>query len=727
MCVCTLAFARLRSVVFGCGIAAALTCCLATPAAAGDILVTGGYLDMTPYNGPLVIEGDRGFTFTGRTGNGLFPVVNECNAGDAPCGPGDRVSLLGAWSSLDLPGTATLDGVAYPKVGDIASMAAEFSASLTLPPFGDGAEVMVPFVFRGRFGYPNGDESLTGSGVVTVSLAPHLSLPGRWRVTRVLYEFGGRLPTPWLSAGIGAVGVTGRASFLNDTFTVAGNGGDIWGTADGFHFAYAPLAGAGVVSARVSGPGKVYPVPSYRSATPHHFAKAGVMIRESTGPSAPSVVLDVKPDGGLEFMARVAGGEPTTFLAGASTAGSDVWLELARSADNRITASYSLDGTVWVTLGTVSVTFSSDDLLAGLAVTSHESAVLHGALFEDVSVASPAGSGNLLTHGDFEAYEPPALGPPGWISDDQLRQLPAKSETHQPRSGAKNGACWTTGYLDCGIYQEVAAPVTGTYTLRVYATADRSGGLVGANVNGLTAASQEVAVRPFGDYALYTLSFAASVGDVIRVWMYSPAWPGYVVIDDASLVTSRETRRVSKGSWTISAAGGRFGTFALEGSGFTVAATHDYVDAEPFTLCRSGCRAPVTVGLRTEFSNETPTSLMLFAPGQAVVDGYAYEPFVEFGGTVTLKGGAVVVPAPSGPNWPQLVTASAPFTLAGVLKGFDVVGVREATLAFELPLSGQGTATLEMLAQPNASGTVMLTFFRLRYDFEPDDGSRRAE
>ena len=52
------------------------------------------------------------------------------------------------------------------------------------------------------------------------------------------------------------MGLSAEMSFLGGTFSVAGDGGDIWGTADGFHFAYAPLAGAGVVAARVSGDGR---------------------------------------------------------------------------------------------------------------------------------------------------------------------------------------------------------------------------------------------------------------------------------------------------------------------------------------------------------------------------------------------------------------------------------------------------------------------------------------
>src|SRR5580765_1325766 len=144
-------------------------------------------------------------------------------------------------------------------------------------------------------------------------------------------------------------------------------------------------------------------------------------------------------------------------------------------------------------------------------------------------------SGNLLVRGDFEGYAPPDLGPPGWISDP-IRQVQAKSEINQPHSGTKNGACWSTTPQDCGIYQEVIAPGTGAYTLTFFANADRDGGFVGANVNGTGAASSSVAVRGFGNYGtMYSISFNAAAGDTIRVWMYSLASPGYVVIDDVSL------------------------------------------------------------------------------------------------------------------------------------------------------------------------------------------------
>jgi hypothetical protein len=147
------------------------------------------------------------------------------------------------------------------------------------------------------------------------------------------------------------------------------------------------------------------------------------------------------------------------------------------------------------------------------------------------------GHENLLKEPGFEGYDPPSLGVPGWVSDD-WRETPAFSETHQPRTGAKNGACWTPVYLDCGLSQTIIAPAAGTYVLTLFATTDRAGGWVGANVNGSDVVSTPVETRSFGDYVPYTMTFAANAGDLIQVWMYSPATPGYVVIDDVVLTQS---------------------------------------------------------------------------------------------------------------------------------------------------------------------------------------------
>jgi hypothetical protein len=150
---------------------------------------------------------------------------------------------------------------------------------------------------------------------------------------------------------------------------------------------------------------------------------------------------------------------------------------------------------------------------------------------------TPGGNGgttNLLANGGFESSAA-ALAP--W-QPDTYRQTAAYAESFQPHSGSNNAACWSPYSRDCGLYTDVRATRTGTYTLKLYATADREGGLVGANVNGGPAASAGVAARGWRNYGdAYVMTFPARQGDTIRIWMYSPATPGYVVIDDVSLTT----------------------------------------------------------------------------------------------------------------------------------------------------------------------------------------------
>ncbi len=525
-----------------------LVCLCPRPTLAQDILITGGSMEWFGYpDVGLHVTGDHSFS-AGGLSDSSAPLIGSCYR------EGARVPVSGGATFGDwlLNVTVTLDGVMQSFSGSTpvtrgASMAARFDGgSFVVPRVAQLTTISVPAVFSGNF-HANTTPlilSLAGTGVATVTLRPEpgngqtiYCIPGSVSGSSPLrFDSGAPLPAPWVSADIGKVASPGAASYLNNQFIVTGDGGDIWGTADAFRFAYEPLAGGGSVTAHIDAATPIIP------AGPNEFAKAGVLMRTSTAPESASVVLDAKPDGALEFMVRYASGEPTHFIAGATVAAQDVWLGLWRE-DNQVTAAYSPDGVTWTSLGVVSVLFDSDEILAGLAVTSHQPDALYAALFDHVAVVGTTTGPNLLVNGDFEAYEPPALGPPGWISDHAFRQVPAKSETHQPRSGLKNGACWTPEYLDCGIYQEVVAPTTGTYTYTVYATADRAGGLVGANVNGQLAASREVNAAPFDDYSRYTMTFTAAAGEVIRAWMYSPASPGYVVIDDASVTPHPLLRR----------------------------------------------------------------------------------------------------------------------------------------------------------------------------------------
>lgn len=338
-----------------------------------------------------------------------------------------------------------------------------------------------------------------------------------------------RLPVGWSQQDVGAVGRNGTATAADDVFTVTGAGSDIWGTADAFDAVTQTAAGDTTIIARV-----------VDETNTHMFAKAGIAMG-LLSPDAARVLLDTRPDGNIEFMARLADGGTMSFLGGASTT-LPVWLRLARVGD-QFTASLSPDGTAWTTIGTVNVVIPAT-VRGGLVVNSHDPSTLSTSTFDHVAItasgASAIGTGgssagaNLLRDPGFELDTPPAFATPGWVAD-AARQSPAKSESAEPHSGAANGACRTASSLDCGMYQDVAAPADGTYTFSVFANASRAGAWVGVNVNGTGVRSAPIAQGVAGAYAAYSMSFAARAGDVVRVWLYSPGAPGSAVIDDARL------------------------------------------------------------------------------------------------------------------------------------------------------------------------------------------------
>ena len=331
-----------------------------------------------------------------------------------------------------------------------------------------------------------------------------------------------RLPSSWSQTDVGAVGLAGNASEAGGVFRVGGAGSDIWGSADSFTAVTQAVRGDGTIVARVTS-----------EQNTHVFAKAGVIVG-GLAPDGARVILDAKPDGGIEFMARFADGQAMSFIGGAG-APFPIWMKLSRAAD-QIAGSFSQNGSTWTTVGAVTMALP-DATSMGLAVTSHDPGVLNSATFDNISVTAAVASAgsNLLQDSGFESDTPPALAGGGWISDT-YRQTRAQSETAEPHSGARNGACRTTAPLDCGLYQEVVAPVTGAYTLTIHANASRPGAWVGMNVNGTSVASSAVEVRAAGSYgAPYQLTSACTSGDLVRVWLYSPAAPGSAVIDDVTL------------------------------------------------------------------------------------------------------------------------------------------------------------------------------------------------
>jgi hypothetical protein len=60
------------------------------------------------------------------------------------------------------------------------------------------------------------------------------------------------LPSPWVRADVGAVGIAGKSSYANGVYTLEGAGTDVYSTADAFHFVYRTWSGDGDLVVRVA-------------------------------------------------------------------------------------------------------------------------------------------------------------------------------------------------------------------------------------------------------------------------------------------------------------------------------------------------------------------------------------------------------------------------------------------------------------------------------------------
>lgn len=204
---------------------------------------------------------------------------------------------------------------------------------------------------------------------------------------------GGAVPSPWQTLDVGAVGTAGSASYSNGSFTVRGAGADIWGAADAFRYVYQSVSGDTQIVARVA---------SVQNT--NAYAKAGVMLRESTAAGAAHVILDVRPDGSIEFMTRQSTGGATTYLAGATQA-PPTWFRLTRSG-NTVTGAVSSNGSTWSTVGTTTTSMAASATI-GLVVNSHNTSALNTSVFDNVSL-----------NGVAPPPPPPPTLPSPWTSGD---------------------------------------------------------------------------------------------------------------------------------------------------------------------------------------------------------------------------------------------------------------------------------------------------------------------
>jgi regulation of enolase protein 1 (concanavalin A-like superfamily) len=184
------------------------------------------------------------------------------------------------------------------------------------------------------------------------------------------------LPPGWNSTDVGTPGMAGSASFNNGTFTVSGSGADIWSTADNFQYAYQSVTGDQTITARVAS-----------QQNTNVWAKAGVMIRQSTAANSAYVFVMITPGNGVNMQYRPTNGGTSVQLAQQLGHAAPYWVRLVRSG-NTFTGFSSADGTTWAQVGTISVTMSSG-VTAGMAVCAHNNTALSAVTFDSVSITAP--------------------------------------------------------------------------------------------------------------------------------------------------------------------------------------------------------------------------------------------------------------------------------------------------------------------------------------------------
>jgi len=190
-----------------------------------------------------------------------------------------------------------------------------------------------------------------------------------------LFEKPPAPPTPRVSYGSFKEGPAG-------TFTMTDRSRDIWGLADGFHFAYKTLSGPGSIIARVD---------SLTNTNP--WAKAGMMIRETLDARSKHAFVCVTPDNGVAFQGRDEA-NPASFNANEAGLAAPHWVKLERDAQGNFTASRSADGAAWQPItGAIPVKIPMKaEVYVGLALTSHTMRATCEAVFSNVHITGTAGA-----------------------------------------------------------------------------------------------------------------------------------------------------------------------------------------------------------------------------------------------------------------------------------------------------------------------------------------------
>jgi hypothetical protein len=182
----------------------------------------------------------------------------------------------------------------------------------------------------------------------------------------------------------GSIGGSTGGRVENKTVdSVTSKGGDIYGSADQFQYAFKTIGGDGVLTTKVTSQ-------TATGGTIDPYAKAGLMIRETADPGSANVFVGRTPSG-PEIQNRLTTGGATSVTNLTSPTSVPIWFRLLRTR-NTFVGSMSTDGITWTQIGdpVVYTSFLASPLV-GLAVSSHSASVVDTATFDSGLIPEPPG------------------------------------------------------------------------------------------------------------------------------------------------------------------------------------------------------------------------------------------------------------------------------------------------------------------------------------------------
>jgi hypothetical protein len=296
--------------------------------------------------------------------NPIFDGNNLSTFFDAP-----DANANNAWVGLDLGSPQTIAVIKYAPRAGLASrmVGGKFQVSSSAD-FSSGVVDLVTITTAPSEG------TLTSVGV---------SPGGAYRYVRYLAPSGGYgniaemevwggssgLPSPWTAGDIGTAANQAGSSDYNGatgTWTINGGGDDIWGTSDKFRYVYQDASGDCEIVARVTS-----------VENTDYWAKAGVMIRESTAADSRYVIVAQIPNNGVSMQWRTSTGGSAAYDGGPVGGTASVKYVRLTRVGNKFRGYYKVNaGDNWTEMSTgqtgggVDVTMAAATKI-GLAVTAH--------------------------------------------------------------------------------------------------------------------------------------------------------------------------------------------------------------------------------------------------------------------------------------------------------------------------------------------------------------------